>query len=321
MGKKNRKKGRDRDEPTPAPVADSKSPKLTKTGRPVWLLPLLALLAIGGAVAIVLATGGGDDITLDWEVVTVFKHESTGTYTQGLEFYKGFLFEGTGYQEESDWRIVNLQTGEVCYRHGISSNLFGEGITILGDTLYQLTYRDGLAMRYDLSGLKLDEKDPMAITAESFEGLRAVEKPSQSKRFKYTGEGWGLTNDGTHLIMSSGNKNGEIVYRDKDTFKVVKTIVVKDAEGVPVEGLNELEYHDGHIWANIYTKDFVVKIDAETGEVVDKADMTGLLKDTSMLKPGEVLNGIARDPASGKMYLTGKNWPKLFDVKFTKREE
>ncbi|MAB91278.1 MAG: glutamine cyclotransferase [Planctomycetes bacterium] len=314
MGKKNRNRGQGRQESGPAPIADSKSPSPAKTPVPKWVI-LAALLAIAVTVIVVLVNQGGDDITLEWTVLADFKHQTEKAYTQGLEFHKGFLFEGTGFTKESDWRILNLQTGEICYRYGISSDLFGEGITILDDVLYQITWRNHVAFTFDLSGLRLDEKDSMLVTAEDFKDLRAIRKG----KFKYEGEGWGLTNDGTHLIMSSGSTNGEIVYRDKE-FNIVKTIVVTDADGDPVAKLNELEYHDGHIWANVYETDFILKIDAETGEVVDKADLSGILPEGTELEPGHVLNGIARDPLNGKMYVTGKNWPRLFDVRFTKKK-
>ncbi|NRA97543.1 MAG: glutaminyl-peptide cyclotransferase [Planctomycetes bacterium] len=314
MGKKKRNRDQRRQDPTPEPVADSTSPQPAKTGMPKWLIPV-AVLAIGATAFIVYTNQGGDGITLDYEVLGEFKHQSEKAYTQGLEFHKGFLFEGTGFEKESDWRIVNLQTGKVCYRYGISSDLFGEGITILDGVLYQVTWRNKVAFMYDLSGLRLDDKDPKTVTAEDFKDLRATRK---SKQFKYEGEGWGLTNDGTHLIMSSGSADGKIVYRDKN-FDIVKTIVVTDDDD-PVNNLNELEYHDGHIWANIYQTDFIVKIDAETGEVVGKADLAGILPAGTALKPDEVLNGIARDPASGKIYVTGKNWPTLFEVRFTSKQ-
>jgi len=273
-------------------------------------------------MATILASGcGGDPVNLTWTVNASFPHQEEGAYTQGLEFYKGFLLEGTGNTNESDWRIVNLDTGEVCYRHGIPSGFFGEGITVMNDRLYQVTWRDRVGLEYDLSGLGLDALDPATVKPSDFEGKRARAK----QRYKYRGEGWGLTNDGTHLIMSTGNKDGKLHFFDAD-FKPAKTLVVKDEDGDPVPRINELEFVDGHIWANIFQTNFIIKIDASSGQVVGRADMTELLseeeratlaeRDRKAGSKGYVLNGIARDPATGKMYVTGKNWPKIFQVSF-----
>lgn len=279
---------------------------------PKWAIPA-GVVVIGAAVMVAVLMSGGDGFTMRASVVKTYEHQTEKAYTQGLEFHDGFLFESTGYTGESDWRIVNLQSGEVCYRFGISSSLFGEGITILDGKLYQITWRDRKCFVYDLAPLGLDKLDPNTITKKDFEGKRARKLRTE---FKYDGEGWGLTNDGTHIIMSSGHKSGVIVFRDTD-FKVVKEITVKDADG-PVAKLNELEYVDGHIYSNVFETDTILKIDAASGEVVDKIDCSGLLPEGTTLKPGYVLNGIARDPASSKLYVTGKNWPSLFEVTFEK---
>lgn len=291
--------------------ADSVSP--TESRFPKWLIPA-AIVVIGAAVGLALMMGDKNAFTMSTTVVATYPHQSEKAYTQGLEFYKGFLFESTGVEGESDWRIVNLRTGEVCFRNGISSKWFGEGITILGDKLYQITWRNEKCFVYDLAALKLDSLDPKTIKKSDIP-LRGL---TAERELAYDGQGWGLTNDGTHIIMSSGHADGVIRYRDTD-FKVVKEITVTDGNGDPVANLNELEYVDGAIYANVFQTDTILKIDAETGETLEKIDASGLLPEGTKLKPGHVLNGIARDPATGKFYVTGKNWPHLFEVRFEKK--
>ena len=292
---------------------DTVAPKLGNQ-MPRWVIPV-AILAVVGAFAIAMLFQGGDEFTMNATVVASFKHAETKAYTQGLEFYKGFLIESTGYTGESDWRIVNLATGEVCYRYGISSQMFGEGITVLNDQLFQITWRDNKCFVYDLAPLGLDKLDPKTVTKSDFDGKRARK---HRKPLTYKGEGWGLTNDGTHIIMSSGHANGVIRFRDTD-FKVVKEITVTDGSDDPVGKLNEIEYVDGTIYANVFETDTILKIDASSGKVLEKIDASGLLPEGTNLAPGHVLNGIARDPATGKFYVTGKNWPSLFEVKFETR--
>lgn len=224
------------------------------------------------------------------ESVQEFPH-LTSSFTQGLEFYKGQLFEGTGDPSNIGATVlaeVNLATGEhkEGRKMGLDAGFFGEGITILNDKIYQLTYKNGKCYTYSL--------DPIVITGE----------------FVYPGEGWGLCNDGKYLIMSNGTE--ELTFRDPATFATLRALQVYDHEG-PITNLNELEYIDGKIYANIWMSNVIVVIDPKTGKVLQEIDASSLvLKGKGN---GEVLNGIAYDHASGKMYLTGKYWPKLFEVR------
>lgn len=211
------------------------------------------------------------------------------SFTQGLEFYNGELFEGTGDPNNtgsSYVTTVNLNTGEWGRKMGVPG-YFGEGITILNDKLYQLTYKTGKCFVY------------------------GVEKLDHLKEFSYPGEGWGLCNDGTQLIMSNGSE--EIYFRDPESFSITRTIQVYDNTG-PITNLNELEYIDGLIYANVWQTYRVVVIDPKTGKVLKEIDASALA--ISGKGNGDVLNGIARNPANGKIYMTGKYWSKLFEVEF-----
>lgn len=210
-------------------------------------------------------------------------HES---YTQGLEFYNGKLYEGTGQWGLSKLMEVNMNSGEAVIGYGLGQGIFGEGITLLNDTIYQLTYQSGLCYMYDLQMNRIGE-------------------------FRYTGEGWGLCNDGTNLLMTNGS---DMVYwRDPRTFEVVKTMSVFDHEQSYVN-LNELELIDGHLFANIYTQNYIIEIDTSNGKVLSVIDCQELVSE----KPigSDYLNGIAHNPETGKTYMTGKLWAKLYEVTF-----
>lgn len=223
-------------------------------------------------------------------VVTTYPHLSS-SFTQGLEFYNGQLYEGTGDPGDIGATLValvNLNTGEHIRKIGLQAGFFGEGITILNNYIYQLTYKNGKCYRYAL--------DSLTIKGE----------------FNYQGEGWGLCNDGKYLIMSNGSE--QISFRDPESFATVRTIEVYNNRG-PITNINELEYIDGRIYANIWTTNAVIVIDPQSGKVLQEIDATELAKEGR--GSGEVLNGIAYNPATGKTYMTGKYWPKLFEVKFT----
>ena len=218
-----------------------------------------------------------------------FPHLST-SFTQGLEFYEGKLYEGTGDPNNQGRTIVaevNLNTGEHIKTKGLPTGYFGEGITILNNTMYQLTYKNGKCYTYDI--------------ANDFQ---------LKNEYSYVGEGWGLCTDGKSLIMSNGSER--IVFRNPETFAVERTLEVYDNRG-PIVNLNELEYVDGQLYANIWQSNFVVVIDPLTGKVLQKIDATALVSKGRGM--GEVLNGIAYDERTGKMYMTGKYWNKLFEVK------
>lgn len=219
------------------------------------------------------------------EVVQSFPHDSK-SFVQGLEFSKGVLFESTGQYGQSKVHKVNLTTGKSELEIGLDGNYFGEGITILNDKIFQLTWQEGRCFVYDKNDLKL------------------------LKDFKYNGEGWGLCNNGTQLIMSDGSER--LVFRNPTTFQIEKTIEVYDDFG-PRERLNELEYIDGKIYANIWMLDIILVIDPATGKILEEIDGSAVANLARM--GGEAMNGIAFNATNNKLYVTGKNWGKLVEVK------
>ena len=222
--------------------------------------------------------------TFRYKVVNTFPHDPQA-FTQGLEFHDGYLYEGTGLKGKSSLRRVELRTGRVVQIHRLPSEYFGEGITILGDKIFQLTWQNGVCFVYDRRTFR------------------------QIAQFRYDGEGWGLTNDGMRLIMSDGSE--VITFRDPDTFAEVRKITVR-AQGRPVKNLNELEYIEGEIWANIWYSDIIARIDPSTGIVKAWVDMEELpVKDRDI---EAVMNGIAYDRQNKRLFVTGKNWDKLFEI-------
>lgn len=224
------------------------------------------------------------------KIVNRYPHNN-GSFTQGLAFYKGALYEGTGdpgNQGNTLVAEVEISSGKHLRKMGLDVGFFGEGITALNDQLFQLTYRNGKCYTYNL----LSE-------------LELV------KEFNYQGEGWGLCNDGQQLIMSNGTER--ITFRDPNTFSILRTIEVYNHRG-PVVNLNELEYIDGKIYANIWMANTVVVIDPTSGKVLEEIDGTELVRQGQ--GRGEVMNGIAYNPETGKTYMTGKYWDALFEVVF-----
>lgn len=219
------------------------------------------------------------------EVVKEYNHD-TGAYTQGLFFNGGQLYESTGQFGESTMRIVDLQTGRVQRKLDFSRKYFAEGSVILGDKLYILTWTNKVAFVYDAATLEYRQS------------------------YSYPREGWGLTTDGTQLIASDGSSR---LYFLSPEFKLQKTVNVV-LNGRPVRYLNELEWIDGKIWANVYTTDLIVIIDPKSGEVEATVNCGGLLPDKLRKPDTDVLNGIAVD-ADGRIFLTGKNWPRLYEIK------
>jgi glutaminyl-peptide cyclotransferase len=229
---------------------------------------------------------------IGYNIIAQYPHD-TGAYTQGLQFFRGKLYEGTGDFENSSLRITDIKTGNVEKKHMMgSSKIFGEGINIFHDKIYQLTWQSHIVYVYDLNN---------------------IDKPVNTFNWPY--EGWGITNNGTDLIISDGSAN--LYFVDPASFKVKSTIAVTD-NGGPVEELNELEYIDGYVFANVYQTDNIVKIDPSSGHVVAKMELPGLpqqyFKDQIVPDRTDVLNGIAYDSTTKKMYITGKRWPKLFEV-------
>ena len=221
------------------------------------------------------------------EVIEVYPHNTT-SYTQGLEFDGTQLYEGTGSQNNIGISMVakvDYKTGEIQKRHELESKYFGEGITIMGDKLFQLTWQNNTCFVYDKN---------------TFDVL---------KEFKYNGEGWGLCNDGEFLIMSDGSER--ISFLDPSNFALRKVIEVYSNEG-PIKALNELEYINGKIFANVYQSDYIVVIDPNTGAVEKRIDASLVALDYR--KTGEVLNGIAYLKDSKQLFITGKNWPSLLEI-------
>jgi glutamine cyclotransferase len=220
--------------------------------------------------------------------VKEYPHSAT-SFTQGLEFNDGILFEGTGQKGQSMVAQVDLNSGSILKKMGLDGTYFGEGITILGDKLYQLTWQEQKCFIYNKKTLQLEKDVP------------------------YIGEGWGLCNDGTSLIMSNGTER--ITFRNPKTFAIERTIEVYTHEG-PVINLNELEYADDLIYANIWMSNKVAVIDPLNGKVLAEIDATELV--STGRGNGDVLNGIAYNNKTEKWYMTGKNWIKLFEVMFKK---
>lgn len=234
-----------------------------------------------------------EPVQYTYNIVKKFPHD-IHAYTQGLIIDNGILYEGTGLRGESQLRIVNMMDGSIMKSVDIKDNLFGEGITIIGDKIYQLTYQAHRGFVYD--------KKSFALLSE----------------FQYKTEGWGITTNGSDLIYSDGSH--QLFYVNPETFEVVKTIEVYDNHGMQTR-LNELEYIEGEIWANVYTTDEILRIDPNSGKVTGKISCRGLLQPEEY-KPGEtdVLNGIAYDHRNKNIYITGKNWPWMFEVKIVRAD-
>lgn len=226
-----------------------------------------------------------------YAVVNTFPHD-THAYTQGLVFDGNTLYEGTGQRGISDLRIVDLKSGQVQKNMPLPEQFFGEGITILNDKIYQLTWQEQRGFVYN---------------------KKTMEKVGE---FSYAGEGWGITTDGKMLYQSDGTNAIRIV--DPSSFTEKGRIEVYDNVGA-VEYLNELEFINGELWANIYQTDKIARIDPSTGKVLGYIDFSNLLPKSDYTEGTDVLNGIAYHKSSGKIYVTGKNWPKLFEVKVTKK--
>jgi glutamine cyclotransferase len=222
-----------------------------------------------------------------YRVIKEYPHDPSA-YTQGLQYVDGWIFEGTGNYGTSSLRRVELESGKVEKIRNLDQSLFGEGITVFGERIYQLTYKSQVGFIYDKS---------------SFEEIQKV--------YYQNKEGWGLTHNGTELIMSDGTH--VIYFLDPELFTVIRQLEVYHNEGL-ADSLNELEYIDGKIWANRYYTDEVVIIDPETGKVEGRINLKGILKATDRKTNTDVLNGIAWDQAGNRLFVTGKRWPKLFEI-------
>lgn len=227
-----------------------------------------------------------------YEIVATFPHDAK-SFTQGLVFHNGSLLESQGEYGRSSLRRVELSTGKVLQSKNVAPEYFAEGIALLKGVVYQLTWRERTGFIYTLGDLQLQA------------------------RFSYAFEGWGLTTDGEKLIVSDGTST--LRFLDPGTgFKLVKTLTVR-AEGKPVEQLNELEWVHGEIWANVWHTDRIARIDPATGDVTRWLDLTGLLPIAEHPGAESVLNGIAWDAHADRLFVTGKFWPKLFEIKVKKK--
>lgn len=221
-----------------------------------------------------------------YRVLQTFPHDREA-FTQGLIMADGVLYEGTGLNGRSSLRRVELETGAVLQRRALPDRYFGEGVAMLDSRIFQLTWRSGLAFVYDRETLALRQTIP------------------------YPAEGWGLTTDGTHLIASDGTAT--LRFLDPKTFAEVRRLTVVDQAG-PVTRLNELEYVEGRIYANVWQTERIAIIDAASGRVTAWLDLGGLLTLEEGAGPVDVLNGIAYDARTGRLYVTGKLWPRLYQL-------
>jgi glutamine cyclotransferase len=235
--------------------------------------------------------GAGDSVpTYGYQVVRSYPHDRTA-FTQGLFVRNGFFYEGTGMPGQSGIRKVKIDSGEVLQAKPLSAEYFGEGIVEWQGSIVQLTWQHGLGFVYD---------------ADTF---------AQKKTFNYTGEGWGITHDGTRLIMSDGT--AQLRFLDPGTLKETGRITVRDARG-PVAKLNELEFIKGEVFANVWGSDRIARISPADGRVTGWIDLTGLLPAAERAST-DVLNGIAYDAATDRLFVTGKWWPRVFEIKLVPR--
>jgi glutamine cyclotransferase len=249
------------------------------------LLPYLLLLPALCPSRLTIASAA--QATDTYQLVHAYPHDEQA-FTQGLIYLDGHLYESTGLQGHSSLRMEELDTGRLLQFVDVSDKYFAEGLTNWGNTLIQLTWQSHVALVYDRA---------------TFHLLRIL---------PYPGEGWGLTQDGSHLILSDGSPT--LRFLDPETFHQVRSITVKD-RGVPVKELNELEFVHGEIYANIWHSDRIARIAPATGKVLGWIDLAGLLPAGEHSSAEAVLNGIAWDPAHDRLFVTGKLWPKIFEIK------
>lgn len=234
--------------------------------------------------------------TYTYQVVNTYPHDQRA-FTQGLIYYGGMLYESTGQYGESTLRKVDLKTGRVVQQNKLSEDFFGEGMTIFSDKIYQITWREGTAFVYNLADMK-----PV-------------------REHRYTGEGWGLTHDDKHLIMSDGTH--VIRFLDPETFRNVRTIVVNREDGRPLMNINELEYVKGEIWANIWHSEepqvlgkpnTIARIDPANGKLLGYIDLAGISPQDERRDKENTLNGIAYDAEGDRIFVTGKRWRNVFEI-------
>lgn len=234
-----------------------------------------------------------------YEIVKTHPHDPDA-FTQGLIFHDGFLYESTGQERKSAIRKIDIETGKVVQKVDLPADNFGEGITLLNGKIYSLTWQNRIARVYDINDFKL------------------------LKEFSYQGEGWGITNDGTDLYMTDSTHVIRVV--DPETFRSKRMIAVMREDGRPLMNINELEFVKGEIWANIWHSErpetlgkpnYIARIDPASGKIVGWIDLDGISPDDTRRDSENTLNGIAYDPATERIWVTGKMWRKLYEIKLT----
>lgn len=246
------------------------------------------LLSIAALVAAALCAHAADG----YRVVRAYPHDQRA-FTQGLVYVDGHLYESTGLEGKSSLRMVNLESGRILQFHEVPGKFFAEGLTEWRGKLIQLTWQNRIGFVYDRF---------------TFRQLRTFPIPC---------DGWGLTQNGKNLILSDGT--AKLRFLDPETFHVKKTITVKD-HGVPVTQLNELEFIHGQIFANIWHANRIARIAPDSGKVLGWIDLTGLMPDLAQSNPEAVLNGIAYDPVGDRIFVTGKYWPEVFEIRIVPEE-
>ncbi len=227
---------------------------------------------------------------ISYNIIKVYPHD-TASFTQGLVWYNNEMYEGTGLEGESKLLKTDIINGKESLKINLDKNIFGEGITILNDKVYQLSWRNHKVFVYDINSFK------------------------KIQEFNWDFEGWGITHNNKELIISTGSNN--LYFVNPETFQIENIVGVSDHNG-PVGDLNELEFINGFVYANIWNLDYIIKINPTTGKVEGKMDLSGLLHKSGMaFDPNKVnvLNGIAYDSTKNSLYITGKKWPALFEIK------
>jgi len=253
---------------------------------------MIRWLLCATAVALAVPASHAATPVYGYRVVHAYPHD-TSAYTEGLFYKDGYLYESTGEAGESTVRKVELESGKVVQRHDLPAKYFGEGIVDWNARIVQLTWKDQLGFVYDMATFK------------------------QQRTFNYPGEGWALTRDDKRLYMSDGSPVLRVL--DPQTLAATGSIMVTD-NGQPVANLNELEWVKGEIYANVWMTNRIARIDPATGHVIGWIDLTGLFDVGALPDPGnDVLNGIAYDAAHDRLFVTGKRWPKLFEITLVPR--
>ncbi|TRO53708.1 glutaminyl-peptide cyclotransferase [Candidatus Bathyarchaeota archaeon] len=253
----------------------------------VVILIFIVIVGIGSAIIVLLKDKPPEftPVNYTYEVVKEYPHDPNA-FTQGLVMEEGILYEGTGLYGSSTLRRVDLETGDVLQVHELSDKFFGEGITVFGNRVIQLTWKAETGFVYDIHSFDLIGE------------------------FSYSTQGWGITNDGASLIMSDGTAN--LYFLNPETYEVTGQVEVRDKE--PILRLNELEYINGEVYANVWQTDKIAIINPNTGQVTGWIDLTGIYTPESS-NTDDVLNGIAYDTETNRLFVTGKKWTQLFQIK------